>query len=82
MDGYGNMGGWGWAGMSVAFVLFVGLVVAGVLYFARTSRSSQAARLADRTPRETLDGRLARGEISSTDYQDSMTALNRSGPNR
>lgn len=68
VEGYDHMAGWGY-GMGMMFgpvlwLIVLGLVVAGVVWFLRGS--GQAGTRAD--AKAELDMRLARGEIDVEDY--------------
>ncbi|MDP9028732.1 MAG: SHOCT domain-containing protein [Actinomycetota bacterium] len=75
---WGNyaMGFWGWG---IGAVVIVGLVIAGIfLVRYATAQRVQAPTVANvvvSTPRQILDSRLAKGELSVKDYQDRLAAL-------
>ncbi len=70
-DGYGHMSGWGY-GMGMVFgpilwIIVLGLVVAGIIWFVRNSS------VGDHKPGKSdaisaLDLRFAKGEIDADDY--------------
>ena len=70
-DGYGHMWGWGY-GMGMMFgpilwIVVLGLVVAGVVWFVRTTDGGSSMRGKSDAMSE-LDLRLAKGEIDAEDY--------------
>ena len=73
-----NMGGGGWALMIFGMVAFWALVILGIVFLVRSSRTAtqplvpQAAVLA---PEQLLAGRFARGEIDETEYAHRLTVL-------
>ncbi|HEX9124516.1 MAG TPA: SHOCT domain-containing protein [Actinomycetota bacterium] len=67
-----NDGGWGILWMILSWVAIVAVVVLIVRAFSREP-SSPASR--QRDPREILDERYARGEISEEEYRDRRRVL-------
>lgn len=70
-DGYGHMSGWG-SGMGMMFgpvlwIIVLGLVVAGVIFFVRQADKNGTESGKPDAVAE-LDLRLARGEIDADDY--------------
>ena len=70
-DGYGHMSGWGY-GMGMMFgpilwIIVLGLVVAGVVWFVRSMDGGATKHGKSDAMRE-LDLRLARGEIDAEEY--------------
>lgn len=70
-DGYGHMSGWGY-GMGMMFgpilwILILGLVVAGVVWFVRNMDGGAAGHGKSDALSE-LDLRFAKGEIDAEDY--------------
>ncbi len=70
-DGYGHMSGWGY-GMGMMFgpilwIVVLGLVVAGVVWFVRNTDSGSSVRGKSDAMTE-LDLRFAKGEIDAEDY--------------
>ena len=70
-DGYGHMSGWGY-GMGMMFgpilwIVVLGLVVAGVVWFVRNTDSGSSMRGKPDAMTE-LDLRFAKGEIDAEDY--------------
>jgi uncharacterized membrane protein len=64
--------GWGWALlMTIAWLAILGLLVGVVLTAVRDRRSP--------SPRETLDHRLAAGEIDLDEYERARAAMSREG---
>ncbi|GAA4989998.1 SHOCT domain-containing protein [Kitasatospora paranensis] len=83
-----GMNGWGWGLMTVAMVLFWGLLVFGVVllvrYLGRAQHQHPGARPSDPraggpvprpTPEDMLGERFARGEIDADEYRHRMDAL-------
>ena len=69
----GAIGAWGWAGMALMWVFWIGviaLLVWGVMALTRGSGRGDAP-----TPREILDRRLAHGEIDEAQYERLRTTL-------
>ena len=77
MFGYGG----GWAVMMViVMVSFFGLLVWATYALVGSGsqrRSGDGSRSPSVTPREVLDGRLARGEINPDDYKQLVDAMGR-----
>jgi putative membrane protein len=81
MDGYyggsGHMSGWGW--VVTVFMMIALLMILAVFVWAVVSRwspqSSQPQQPSQRSAREILDERLARGEIEPDDYHARLDAL-------
>ncbi len=70
-DGYGHMSGWGY-GMGMMFgpilwIIILGLVVAGVIWFVR-SADAGATGTGKSDAMSELDLRFAKGEIDAEDY--------------
>ena len=70
-DGYGHMSGWGY-GMGMMFgpilwIIVLGLVVAGVIWFVR-SMDGGARKPGKSDALSELDLRFAKGEIDAEDY--------------
>lgn len=70
-DGYGHMSGWGY-GMGLMFgpilwIIVLGLVVAGIVWFARGMDGGQQ-KPGKTDAMSELDLRFARGEIEAEDY--------------
>jgi uncharacterized membrane protein len=64
--------GWGWALlMTIAWLAILGLLVGVVLTAVRDRRTP--------SPRETLDRRLATGEIGIDEYERARAAMSREG---
>lgn len=69
--GYGSMSGWGY-GMGMMFgpilwLIVLGLIVAGVIWFVRSLNDAENKQMPSDPLRE-LDLRFARGEIDAEDY--------------
>ncbi len=79
--GFGDFGTLGWIGMILNWVITIGLIVGVVLLIAwlvkRIDANGQAARGAPTTvsPREILQIRYARGEITREQYQQILADL-------
>jgi len=71
MGYYGMMGGFGWIGMIINFLILIGIIVLIVWaverFFGGLNQSSKS-----QTPREILQTRYARGEITREQYQQMM----------
>jgi len=71
MGYYGMMGGFGWIGMIINFLILIGIIVLIVWaverLFGGLNQSSKS-----QTPREILQTRYARGEITREQYQQMM----------
>ena len=70
-DGYGHMAGWGY-GMGMMFgpilwIIVLGLVVAGIIWFVRSSNAGDH-NLGKSDAMSELDLRFAKGEIDADDY--------------
>jgi putative membrane protein len=74
-----HMNGWGWTMMilwSMIWIGFLGVVGYAVINWARGgSHTPDRGASADKTARELLDERLARGEIDTDEYQRRRAAL-------
>ena len=82
--GFGGFGTFGWIGLIINLVLTVGIIVGIVLLVVwavrRLSSSGQGHSLASsspqgQTPREILQIRYARGEITREEYQQMLSDL-------
>ena len=65
-DGWGAGG---WLMMSLLMLILWTLVVAGVIWLVRATRSAPTRSTTDDDARRILDERFARGEISEDEYQ-------------
>lgn len=78
-DGYGHMNGWGYGvGMMfgpILWIIVLGLVAAGVVWFVRNMDRHGSHRGRSDALRE-LDLRLARGEIDADEYTARKKLLN------
>lgn len=75
--GNGYMMGWWWIGALVV-VLIILAVVAIVLAATRSARTSPRAGMNDAsrtTPRQILDERYAKGELTTEEYQERLRVL-------
>lgn len=63
-----------WVLMSAAMLIFWGLVVGGVIWAVRSSRTP-ADHAQTRSARDLLDDRFARGELTEDEYQRSRKLL-------
>lgn len=81
-DGYGHMTGWdGGYGVGMMFgpvlwLLILGLVVAGVIWFVRRMDDGSGGGPKASGARAELDMRFARGEIDADDYAARKKLLN------
>ena len=68
--------GWGWwLLMSIGMVAFWALIVYGVVALVRGDRTERTDQPPPGTPRDTLDRRLASGELSMEEYEELRAAL-------
>lgn len=75
---YDHMNGWGWALMSLGWLVLlvlVGLAVAVLLRHTADSGPGRAADRRDPSPRELLAERYARGEIDDEEYRRRLQVL-------
>jgi putative membrane protein len=80
-----GMNGWGWGLMTVAMVLFWGLLVVGVVFLVRylgraphrhpDAWPSGGGSVPRSSPEELLGERFARGEIDADEYRRRLDAL-------
>jgi putative membrane protein len=79
MFGYGyGMSSWGYACMGIGMVVFWGLLIVGVVALIRfigRDQDGQQSGPATPTAQHLLAERFARGEISDTEYNDSLAVL-------
>ncbi|HET7088592.1 MAG TPA: SHOCT domain-containing protein [Anaerolineae bacterium] len=82
MTGFGDFGTFGWIGMILNWVITIGLILGVVLLIAwlvrridANGRASQAAP-SSVSPRDILQVRYARGEITREQYQQMLADLN------
>jgi putative membrane protein len=68
-----HMSGWGWVGMTLSTVLFVGLLVLGGLLLVRTARPQEPPTPS--SPELLLAERFARGEIDEEEYRRRLATL-------
>lgn len=73
MGGYGGMAGFGWLGMLVMTLFWVGVIVLVVWGLRRISTPQQPNVASDAV--ELLKQRYARGEISHEEFLQARTAL-------
>lgn len=80
---YGNpMGGWGYAFMALAMVLFWGVIILGVIGVVRYLMSTDRSATSRPTAEDVLAERFARGEIDEQEYHQRRDALrSKSRPN-
>jgi len=84
MGGFGDFGTFGWIGMILNWVITIGLIVGVVLLIVwvvkRLGPSGQGATTTSATaggsPRDILQIRYARGEITREQYQQMLADLN------
>ncbi len=77
MMGYGMMGGFGLVGLVINVAIIIGIVVLVVWAVRRfnTSGSNWNQSVASQSPREILQARYARGEITREQYQQMLSDL-------
>jgi putative membrane protein len=73
-----HMTGWGWAGMTLSTVLFVGLLVLGGLFLVRIARQSERAHTPP-SAEHLLGERYARGDIDEEEYRRRLATLTDTG---
>jgi putative membrane protein len=74
MGYYGMMGGFGWIGLIFNLVILIGIVMLIVWAVNRFSNGwNQSTK--NQSPREILQARYARGEITREQYQQMMNDL-------
>jgi putative membrane protein len=78
-----QMGGWGWAMMTISTIAFWALVIAGILALVRYTRTAGAERgpepAARVAPEQILAERYARGEIDESEYRRRLDMLGGTG---
>ena len=72
-----HMSGWGWVGMTLSTLLFVGLLVLAGLLLVRATR--QQERPTSSTPEQLLAERYARGDIDEEEYRRRLATLTDTG---
>ncbi len=66
----GNLGAWGWVGMILHLIFWIGLFAGLTLLVVRALRPAQAsATVGQPTAKEMLQTQYARGEISREEYE-------------
>lgn len=76
MYNYDHMSGTDWIGMGFMMVFLVVVLVVAIWAITQWTRTSDRPDLpADRSARDILDERFARGEIEIDEYQDRRRAL-------
>ena len=77
MMGYGMMGGFGLIGLAINIAIIVGIVVLAVWAVKRFSAGStnSGQTSSSQSPREILQERYARGEITREQYQQTLSDL-------
>lgn len=73
-----RMSGWGWVGMTLSAVVFVGLLVLGGLLLVRVARQPERP-LTPSSPQQVLAQRYARGDIDEEEYRRRLNTLNETG---
>jgi putative membrane protein len=73
-----HMTGWGWAGMTLSTILFVGLLVLGGLLLVRVARQDERP-LTPRSPEQLLAERYARGDLDDEEYRRRLVTLTDTG---
>jgi putative membrane protein len=78
-----QMGGWGWALMTISTIVFWALVIPGIIALVRYTRTAGAERgpapAEWTTPQGILAERYARGEIDESEYQRRLDTLDVTG---
>ena len=76
MMGFGMMGGFGLIGLIINIAIIVGIVILIVWAVKRfTGGSANMNQLSSQSPREILQTRYARGEITRDQYQQMLSDL-------
>lgn len=76
-----DMGGWGYAGMTIGMVLFWVLIIAAIVALVRFGTGATPARTIPQyppygeSPEQLLAARFARGEIDEPEYQQRLGVL-------
>ena len=70
---HGDIGTGGWIVMMIGMLLFWAFVIFGIVWLVRTAAAGGVAR--NRSAREVLDERLARGEIEVDEYERRLAAI-------
>jgi len=72
-----NLGWWGYAGMGIGMVLFWALLILGIVVLVRYGSADRRPPVPGplSSPEQLLAERFARGEISETQYRDSLAVL-------
>jgi putative membrane protein len=78
MWGWGGGGWWG-LGMGLGSMVFIGLVVVGIVLLVRGPSEGSEPRRRERTARDILDERYARGEIDHDEYEQRRRVLESAG---
>jgi putative membrane protein len=73
-----HMSGWGWLGMTLSTVLFVGLLVLGGLLLVPVARQSERP-VTSPSPEQLLAERYARGDIDEEEYRRRLATLTDTG---
>lgn len=74
MMGYGMMGGFGLIGLLINIAIIVGIIVLSVWAVKRFSNGSTQNSVSQ-SPREILQSRYARGELTREQYQQMLNDL-------
>ncbi len=73
-DDYG-MNGWGW-GWGLGLLVVIGVVILVIVLVLSLSKSrSSSAPSSSSAPKQILDDRYARGELTTEEYRERLTAL-------
>nr|WP_209923260.1 SHOCT domain-containing protein [Mycolicibacterium lutetiense] len=71
-----DMGWWGYAGMGIGMVLFWALLILAIVALIRLiTKPLQSSTAAVPTPEQVLADRLARGEITESQYREKLAVL-------
>ena len=79
-----HMSGWGWVGMTVSWILLLGLLVLAAVLLVRlggrSRNESPAPAPAPWSAEQVLAERFARGEISAAEYREGTATLRATHP--
>lgn len=75
----GDVGGGWWIVMMIGMIAFWSVVIYGVFWFVRGGFERNGPSRPEKTPLETLDRRLAEGEITPAEHAERQQILDRRG---